>query len=218
MTSETELVNHSGKAIEISNWAQLAAQYADPYAEMARQFMITLGRRGDKALLDAAIGVQSNPLPASNIADATGSNGPVNLVYDLMVDARMLWADEQADITLLTVHSQVYKNLLKQKDSTGRPLLVLPENGDIPRYCGVPVAVSDRNNVDTSGTLPKYKSLIVKKNALAFWYSEAPSIQTDTDILTDSELAAIHVYWAAHRYKRTPGATRPGVIEIVTNG
>src|SRR6184192_1176292 len=98
MTSESELVQHSGKAIEISNWAQLAAQYADPYGEMARQFMITLARRGDKALLDAAIGVQTNALPASNIADATGSNGPVNLVYDLMVDARMLWADEQADI------------------------------------------------------------------------------------------------------------------------
>jgi len=218
MTSEQETVNHSGKAIEISNWAQLAAQYADPYGEMARQFMITLARRGDKALLDAAIGATSNPLPASNIADGTGPNGPVSLVYDLMVDARMLWGDEQNDITLLTVHSQVFKNLLKQKDTTGRPLLVLPENGDIPRYCGVPVAVSDRNMVDASGAQPKFKSLILKKGALAFWYSESPSIQTDTDILTDSELAAIHVYWAAHRYKRTPGATRPGVIEIITNG
>src|SRR5437879_6944190 len=61
MTSEQESVNHSGKAIEISSWAQLAAQYADPYGEMARQFMITLARRGDKALLDAALGVGPSP-------------------------------------------------------------------------------------------------------------------------------------------------------------
>jgi hypothetical protein len=47
-------VQHSGKAIEISDWAMLAAQYADPYAELARQIMVAVARRGDKALIDVA--------------------------------------------------------------------------------------------------------------------------------------------------------------------
>src|SRR6202020_688768 len=37
MTSDTSIVVHSGKAVEISDWAQMAALYADPYQEFARQ-------------------------------------------------------------------------------------------------------------------------------------------------------------------------------------
>src|SRR4051812_43230047 len=40
MTKEQATVQHSGKAIEMSDWAQLAAQYADPYAELARQLQV----------------------------------------------------------------------------------------------------------------------------------------------------------------------------------
>ncbi len=109
--------------------------------------------------------------------------------------------------------------MLKLKDSTGRPLLVDPaKDGELPRFCGVPVATSDRHTVTTENGVTRYRSKLLKKGALAWWANEAPTVKTDGDILADTELAAIHLYHVAHRYKRTPGATRPGVIELVTNG
>jgi len=214
MTSETDTVIHSGKAIELSDWALLAAAYADPYAECARQFAEMVVRRADQLLLTAA----SASLPSGNINDVYNAGSPKNLDYDTLVDSKMLWKDEQADILLLTVHSVVFGNMLKLKDTTGRPLLTMgAAEGDLPRFCGIPVAVSDRNTVTTDSPA-KYKSKILKRGALAWWAQESPVVKTDSDILADTEVAAIHVYHVAHRYQRTPGATRPGVIEIVTNG
>jgi hypothetical protein len=224
MTSDTATVVHSGKAVEISDWAQLAAQYADPYQEFARQFMIAVMRRGDKALLDTAAG----SLASSQVNDisATTGNPAVNISYDTIVDSRMLWADEQRDVAFMTVHSTVFKNMMKIKDTTGRPLLIMPQDDPsaLARFNGIPVAVSDRNTKDPNGSATnttgqdKYTSLIVKKGAMAFWYSKEPSVLQDQDILTDSQVAAIHLYWVAYRYQRTPGATRPGVVKIVSNG
>lgn len=216
MTSDSAIVQHSGKAVEISDWAQMAAMYADPYQEFARQLDIATQRRGDLALLQAA----ATGLPSQMIWDLVIAGTTLN--YDTMVDARMLFGDEQADILLLTVHSQVFKNLMHLKDTTGRPLLILPTEGDtsLARFNGIPVAVSDRNTVDTTthpGTTC-YHSKILKKDALVFWFSKEPTVDTDKDILADSVVAAIHVYYVAYRYQRTPGATRPGVVDILTVG
>ena len=83
----------------------------------------------------------------------------------------------------------------------------------------IPVKVSDRNAVvPASGSTPaKYKSRIYKAGALALWLNGQPSVKEDEDILKDTDLVAIHTYFVGHRYKRTPGATKPGVVEIVTN-
>jgi len=207
MSSEEVTVKHAGKAVEISDWAQMAAQYADPYQEFARQMMIAAMRLGDQALIDAA----ALALPGGLVSTISG-----NVTYDALVDARMLWNDEQANIVLMTVHSVVYKNMLKLKDTTGRPLLVTPtqESTELARFCGIPVSVSDRNTFSGG----KYRSKIVKRGALAFWFSKEPVVDTDKDILTDSEVAAVHMYYVAHRYARTPGATQPGVVEIVSDG
>lgn len=64
----------------------------------------------------------------------------------------------------------------------------------------------------------KHNSLILRRGALAFWYNTgALSLQTDKDILVDSDIAASHLYYAAHRYKRARGGTKCGVIRIVHN-
>lgn len=214
MTSDSATVQHSGKAVEISDWAALAAEYADPYQEFAKQLMTATMRRGDQALLTAA----QASLPSGNVLDLSASGR--NLDYDAMVDGRMLFADEQANIKMLTVHSVVFKNMMKLKDTTGRPLLTMGATADdLPRFNGIPVAVSDRNTVDTTTpSKPLYHSKILKKAALAFWFSKEPSVDTDKDILTDSTVAAIHVYYVAYRYQRTPGATRPGVVDVITVG
>lgn len=72
------------------------------------------------------------------------------------------------------------------------------------------------DNTYTATTSFKFRSQLVKKNALAFWFNRAlMRLQTDRDILVDADVAAIHLYYAAHRYRRPRGSSLPGVIEIV---
>lgn len=213
MSEETAVVVHSGKAVELSYWAQLASEFANPYAEVARQFKELVLRRVDRALLDAAfVG-----LPAAYILDLYNNSVPVTLDYNVLVDARLKWGDEQNDIALLGVHSKVYGDLLKSKDTQGHPLLTTPLDSNIPKVAGIPVKVSDKNS-KSSDTPPKYTSIIAKRASLAFWYQSEPRILLAQDPLADTNLIAIHMYWVAHRYKRIRGAgTGPGVVKIITN-
>lgn len=72
------------------------------------------------------------------------------------------------------------------------------------------------DNTYTATTTFKFTSLIVKKNALAFWFNRGlMRLQTDRDILVDADVAAIHMYYAAHRYRRPRGSSLPGVIQVV---
>lgn len=212
MTDETSTVRHFGKAVEITTWAQIKGLYADPYKEVARQFRIMAQRTWDKTLI--AAGAAS--LSASFIKDVYNATNPVLLNWDVMVDAKTLWGDEQDNIVMLSVHSKVYGDLQKLKDSTGRPLLVDTNDGSLATFCGVPVKVSDRNTVVTASP-NKYKSYIYKAGALALWMNGQPTVDEDKDILKDSDIVAIHTYFVTHRYARVAGGTKTGVIEIVTN-
>jgi hypothetical protein len=49
-----------------------------------------------------------------------------------------------------------------------------------------------------------------------FWYNGNVQVQTDKDILQDSRVAAVHIYWAVHRYVRMPGGTKTGIAKIKT--
>ena len=211
MSTDTATVQHSGKAIEITQWAQLAAAYADPYAELARQLRVGFERRMDRALIDAAN-------TTNLVHDVYSATTPRTLNWDVMVDARLRFGDEQEDIALLVVHSKVLGDLLKLKDNDGRPLLVndLQAQDRIARFAGVPVKVSDRLAPEPVNP-PKYTSLLIKRNALALWYNGSPEVQADRDILRDTQVAAVHVYWIAHRYSRMPGSTRTGVVKITHN-
>jgi len=211
MTSETATVQHSGKAIEITQWAQIAAAYADPYAELARQLRVGFERRMDRALIDAA---NTTDL----VHDVYSATTPRTLNWDVVVDARLRFGDEQEDLALLVVHSKVLGDLLKLKDGDGRPLLVndLQAEDRVARFAGVPVKVSDRLAPESTNP-PRYTSLLLKRNALALWYNGSPEVQADRDILRDTQVAAVHVYWIAHRYSRMPGSTRTGVVKITHN-
>lgn len=212
MSSETATVKHSGKAFERTEWMRLS-EAGDAYAEAARQFAILAQRRGDKALIDTA----AAGLPSEYVVDVTAV-GAGTLDYDKMVDATGPWGDEQDRIVLLGIHSKVRRDLLKLKDSTGRPLFVLPTvDNDVERFMGIPVVVSDKcKKTDVGGGVYNYESFIVKQAAMAFWYQEEPRVLTGNDILADTDIVAIHMYWAAHRYLRVRGSTHPGVVKIVT--
>jgi hypothetical protein len=317
--TETATITRDSLAFEVSRWAQANSfvdpDVGDPYEESARQIMVAAERAMDKRIITAA------SASGVYVKDVYSSTVPVFLNWDLCVDAKFEgWGDEQDDIAAILVHSQAHKDLLKLKDSTGRPLLLSSETegGPLDRFCGVPVVVSDRvtvtgstmGAVTSSGTAPpvatltgtplgawklvidctlsgatnttirfstdggnifsadiaaadnatpvplidtavdsrvgvngatgisvafasgtftddnlwtatasmKVQSLLLKRRALTFWYSRRHmELETDKDIMKHSDLAAMHLYGAAHRYRRMPGGTKPGVVQIVHN-
>lgn len=209
--SDSAAVEHSGKAFEITEWAQLAANFSDPYSEAARQMRVGLQRKFDSKLITAA---ETTTLELDVTAEAT-----TTLTYDHVVDAKMLWGDEQEDIALMVVHSKQYGDLLKLKDGDGRPLVVDPRDGGLPRFVGIPLKVSDRVTVTEDGGgvgIDTYTALLCKRNALALWYAMPDEVQVDKDILADTRVAALHVYYAKHLYRRPNGGTKLGVIKLVS--
>lgn len=212
MSKETATVVHSGKAFERTEWSRLA-EAGDAYAEAARQFVIIAGRRIDKALID----VGTAALPSQYINDVSGDGAGI-LDYDKVVDSTAPWGDQQDGIVLLGIHSKVRRDLLKAKDNQGRYLYTLPTaDSDIERFMGIPVIVSDKcKEITLENGEKRYESIIAKRAALAFWYQEAPRVMTGNDILADTEIVAIHMYWATHRYLRTRGSTHSGIIKIIS--
>lgn len=209
-TKEQATVQRGGKAFETTEWARMAAN-ADPYEEAARQFGVIMRRLFDQQLIAAA----TASLPSAFINDVTGTPGQL-LNYDVVADTTGLWGDQQENIELIAVHSKVYRDLLKLKDTTGRNLLQLPTEGNEPaRIYGIPVVVSDRCKV-IAGSPNKYESLIIKRDALALWMAESPRVKTGEDILADSDIVAVHMYFACYRYLRVRGSTYPGVLKTVT--
>lgn len=64
----------------------------------------------------------------------------------------------------------------------------------------------------------KVSSVLCQRGALAFWYSrQALAMETDKDILAHTDIAAMHLYAAAHRYRRRRGGTKPGVVVVRHN-
>lgn len=79
-----------------------------------------------------------------------------------------------------------------------------------------PAGTYNADNLYTS-VKPKYTSLLVKQRALLLWYCTKPLIETQRDVLTDSDVIAANTYFVAHRYKRTAQSNRPGVVMLKHN-
>jgi hypothetical protein len=205
-------VRHAGIAIEATWWAQASAM-KDPYQEMARQIGVAVERFADKVLLDAA----SAPASVSNdvlTLDSYSVDNTRTIDYDMVVDAKFLWGDEQEEIAAMVMHSKVKGDCYKIKDSQGHPLLVPATDGSLDRFVGLPTIPSDRL-APTSDTPPKYTTLGLKSGSLVFWMAGAPRILTAQDAMADSNAMALHIYFAVHRYKRMPSGTKPGVFRML---
>jgi HK97 family phage major capsid protein len=207
MISETATVQRAGKAVEMSTWAELSARYADPYAELARQLVEGAMRAFDAALIDAA--------NASGAGQTTVDRSTSTITYDAIVDALNAFGDAQVDVAAVVVHSKVVGDLRKVKDLNGLPLFTDAQQGGLPRVLGLPLIVSDRAPVIT-GTPTKYVTLFVLRGGLALWYNGEPKIETDRDILQDTEMMAVNTYFVAHRYKRPPLYDKPPVVRLIT--
>jgi len=161
MTSESATVQRSSKAFSITEWAMMAAAFADTYGEAARQLAETFQRRADKACMD----VLMNPagLPAEHIVSvastAYGATQAANgFGYDALVNAKMVWGDEGDNLQVVGMHSKLLGDLYKTKDTLGHPMFTSAQDGSMPRFLGVPVKVSDR-------ILPTYPTSFAQSGA-----------------------------------------------------
>lgn len=211
-TQEEATVQRSGKAAEITAWAQMTAMHSDPYKELARQIVEGAGRRIDKGLIDVAL-----------TTDVIHDKSAVQVNVDMFINAMQLFGDEQDDLACWIMHSQILSSLRKARDDsgagagTGGYLLGPPNQNGMPTIWGKPVLVSDRlTAISGTGNSAVYPTLGCKRSSLAAWVNSTPSIDTDKDILTDSDLQALNMYWLAHRYKRTPTSTTTGVVKILS--
>lgn len=74
------------------------------------------------------------------------------------------------------------------------------------------------DNTWTSKAVLKVRTLLVKRGAMSFWYNrQAMGFETDKNILAHTDIAAMHLYAVAHRYRRVPNGTKGGVIAIAHN-
>ena len=210
MTSETSTVQRAGKAVEMTTWAQMAAMYADPYAEASRQIIEGARRKFDSALISKAAAPGTGGMGAIDHDASTAT-----ISYDAIVDALYKWGDDNNDVAAFVVHSKIARDLRKVKDSNGLPLFADPQGGGLPSVLGLPLIVSDRVPVIT-GSPVKYVSLLIKRGALALWYNRVPTIETDRDILADSTILATNIYYVAHRYGRLPNSDKAGVVRLIT--
>ncbi len=141
------------------------------------------------------------------------SSGTIS--YDAIVDALSAFGENEDSVAAVVVHPKVYSDLRKLKDTTGQPVFVNAQNGARAQVLGLPLIVSRRAPV-ISGAPNTYVTLFVRRGALALWYNGTPSVETDKDIAADTVLAAVNVYFVAHRYSRLPGDTDPVVVRLVT--
>lgn len=205
MDQEQAITRRAGLRIDMSWWAQACTQQnVDPYTIISGMVVEKAIRVFERRLITTA----KTATPSGMVNDVTGVSKTLD--WDVMVDTRLKFGDEEADIALLSVHSKVKGDLLKIKDSVNRPLLVESLNGgasEIPRFQGVPVKVSDLNVADGSSN---YQSLLMRRNAMVLWHS-TPKVEAARDTLTDSDTITCWIYYVAHQYSVLPGKTKGGV-------
>lgn len=147
---EQATVTRLSLAAEVSVWAQGLAQVdpsvGDPYEEVNQQ------------LEDAAVVAMDETMVAELkgtelVLDVYNATTPMYNSWDLTVDAKTLWGDEQDNIVAMVVHSQSLADMAKEKDSSGKSLLLVNNQQgaeSIQTYNGIPVLTSDKVPLDGS--------------------------------------------------------------------
>lgn len=147
---EQATISRASLAAEISTWAQGLAQVdpalGDPHDEAANQIM-----EEAEDFMDLAMVTEFGTSPL--VRSVYSATEPVYGSWDLTIDARTLWGDQQDGIVAMVVHSQSAADKAKEKDGNGRPLLLVDQTQGqegLLRYCGIPLLVSD--NVPLTGS------------------------------------------------------------------
>jgi hypothetical protein len=160
-TNEQATVVCSYLGVSMTKWARYA-DLDDAYAEVAKQTVVAAQREIDRRVLAKAVTTEL-------VTDLYSASSPRLLDYDAIVDARAMFGDENENVVAMAVHSRTWADLLKLKDTMGRPLVVAEgAAGDkISTFAGLPVIVSDRmpltgsvmGAVTAAGTSPNVATL-----------------------------------------------------------
>lgn len=164
---EQATIARQSLAAETSRWAQgvgaIDPSVGDPHQEAANQVMTQATRAMDEICVTEAA---TTPL----VSDVYNATTPVYLDWDLVIDAKTMWGDEQDNIVAMVVHSTSLADLAKLKNGHGDPLLLMNQTQgqeSVIRFAGVPVVVSDlvpltgstMGAVTSSGTTPPVATL-----------------------------------------------------------
>jgi hypothetical protein len=139
-TGTTRLGNTSDGGIDLIN-------------ELPGKMILSAQKLMDQRILAAAVAA------GGLRRDVYNAGTPRYLDWELLIDAKTMFGDEQEDVVALAVSSKAYGDIQKQKDSQNRPLFIpnqnlqngLPGNGIIGTYGGIPLVV--RDSLPLSGSM-----------------------------------------------------------------
>jgi hypothetical protein len=174
------------------------------------------------------------PLTSSSMGTVTssGTTPPVMTItgtplgaFNLVVDCVLGGAHETATVRFSTDGGNTWSATLTTLAAAASLALtdtaidsLVGVNGRTGLSVAFAAGTFNADNQWTSTALLKATTLLVQRNALTFWYNRANmALDTDKDILRHTDSAAMHIYRAAHLYRRRPGSTKPGVIAVRHN-
>lgn len=164
---------------------------------------------------------------------ATGTSPPVLTItgtplgaFRLVIDCVVGGAHQTATYRFSTDGGNIWSaNIVTPAAATPQVLVdtAIDSRVGVNGATGLSVAFAagtfNADNLWTSSTSLKTMSMLLKRSSLTFWYaSRHLTLETDKDIRAHVDEGAMHLYGAAHRYRRLgPGSTKPGVVQIVHN-
>ena len=190
--------------------------------EVLRWGGITVQKSNSLPLTSSTMGAVTSAGTTPPVATLTGT--PLD-AFNLRIEVVSGTAHETATIRFSTDGGGTWSAALTTLAAT-EPLLLTDTATDslvgVNGATGISVAFAagtfHSTNVWTATALLKATSLLVQPGALAFWFNaDALKLQFDHDITKDNDLGAMHLYYAAHLYKRRAGSNYPGVVAIKHN-
>lgn len=189
------VVQVGGKAIEVTDFAQLAAR-GDPSVELGNQVPVLAARYIDKKFIDEA---ETTPL----VQTATQT-----LTWEVFVDAVITkWGDKaMMSVGGIVVHSKVMGDVMKLPEFKRADQLGMAGSlitGFIGALGSYPVFVSDRLTV-TSGAPNTYNNLVLKRGALGLLFQRMLLVERFRDVLKKNWVISADVRFAVHLFFDNP--------------
>lgn len=173
------------------------------------------------------------PLDGSTMGAVTssGTSPPVATLagtplgpWKLVIDCQVSHASDTT-IKFSTDGGNTFSDAIAAADD-GVPVALIDPAKDslvgVNGKTGITVAFAsgtfNADNAWKSKALLKVTDMILQRDAAAFWYNQQRlGAKSDVDILADADIIAMHLYRAAHMYRRRRGGSRPGVVALKHN-
>jgi hypothetical protein len=162
----------------------------------------------------------SPPVATLAVADA-GKMGPWNLVLDCLVGgahgtATFRFSVDGGNTWSATITTTTAGAAIALTDTNIDSLV--GNDGETGLTVAFAAGTFNADNQWVSTANLSVSTLLLQKDALSFWYNaQRLGAKTDIDILEDTDLFAMHLYYVAHRYRRRRMGKRTGVVRIKHN-